>query len=212
MSGREWTNKEDRQLKAAYPDSPSRDIAKLLGRTASSVYQRANILGLKKNPGYLDATWQNLSRRLQESGKSHRYPKGHIPANKGRKMPEDVYAKVRATMFKKGHVPGNHKPLGHERVNIYGYTEVKVAEPDKFVLKHRLVWEQANGPIPAGYNVQFRDGNTQNTSLDNLYLISRSDQMKYENSMHARYPEDIRKSIQLMGALQRQINKKKNDE
>ena len=40
---------------------------------------------------------------------------------------------------------------------------------------HRYVWEQANGEVPEGYVVAFRDGNRRNCSLDNLYLLSRAD-------------------------------------
>lgn len=39
--------------------------------------------------------------------------------------------------------------------------------------KHRLVWERENGPIPEGYMVTFLDGDTNNCSIENLYLIPR---------------------------------------
>lgn len=206
-----WTMEEDKFLKENYPHLPTVAIAEAIGCSIGCVYNRAFFLKLKKTQEYHDATQQKLARKLQENGKSYRYPKGHIPANKGKKMPKHVYEKAKATMFPKGHIPANHKSVGYERVTKDGYIEVKVAEGKRFRLKHRLIWEQANGPIPPGYNVQFRDGNKQNFALENLYLISRSDQLKNENSLHARYPEEIRKSIQLMGALQRQINKRKDN-
>lgn len=137
---------------------------------------------------------------------------GHTPGNKGKKMSGEVYEKVRHTFFQKGHIPANHKPVGYERISRDGYVEVKVAEPNKFRLKHRVVWEEHFGPIPAGYNIQFRDKNRQNLDLDNLYLISRSEQLKKENSMYARYPLELQQVIKVKGALQRQINKFKKDE
>lgn len=207
MSGRIWNKSDDDYLKANYSNKSSKEIAKNMGRSVCSVYGRANLLGLKKSQEYLTAMNKQLAIKLAGSGEMHRFPKGHTPANKGKKMPDDVYDKAKRTMFKKGHIPANHKPVGYERLTRDGYIEVKVSEPNQFLLKHRIVWEQANGQIPTGYNVQFRDGNRQNINLDNLYIISRSDQMKHKNSYHARYPEEIRKSIQLMGALQRQINK-----
>ena len=130
----------------------------------------------------------------------------------GKKMPANVYEKARQTMFRKGNIPANHKPIGYERINVDGYVEVKVAEPNKFRLKHRIVWEENFGTIPPGYNVQFRDKNRQNLQPDNLYLISRSDQLKKENSMYARYPKELQRAIQIKGALQRQINKFKKNE
>lgn len=44
-------------------------------------------------------------------------------------------------------------------------------------LYHHYLWEQAHGPIPPGHMVTFLDGNTQNTDLNNLALISRTEQM-----------------------------------
>lgn len=212
MRGREWTSEEDDFMRAHYPRESSDEVARKLRRSVIAVYGRAGILGLKKTEEYHDATQKRLAMQLAESGKKHRFLKGHIPANKGYEMPEHVYERAKATMFKKGHIPVNHKPVGYERITRDGYVEVKVSEPNKFVLKHRLIWEQANGSIPEGYNVQFRDGNRQNCSLENLYLISRSEQLKNENSMYARYPKEVQLAIQAKGALQRQINKFKKNE
>ena len=40
-------------------------------------------------------------------------------------------------------------------------------------LAHRWIWEQAHGPIPAGYDVHHRDHNPLNNDLGNLELIER---------------------------------------
>ena len=102
--------------------------------------------------------------------------------NKGRKQTEYMsdaqIEKTKATRFRKGHIPKNHKPVGHERITRDGYIEVKTAEPNVFEPKHRLVWVEYNGEIPSGYNIQFKDGNRQNASIENLYMISRSEQLK----------------------------------
>lgn len=144
------------------------------------------------------------------------FPKGHQPMNKGRKQTEYMsdaqIEKTKATRFKKGCIPKNHKEVGYERITRDGYIEVKTAEPNVFELKHRLVWIEHNGEIPPGYNIQFKDGNKQNICIDNLYMISRSEQMKTQNSMYARYPEDVQYLIKLKGALSRQINKATKNE
>jgi hypothetical protein len=92
------------------------------------------------------------------------------------------------TRFKKGQLPHNTKPIGYERVDENGYVYLKVSMEHKMVLKHRYVWEQANGPIPDGHNIAFRDGNRQNCDLSNLYLISREEaareQIKNETAEH----------------------------
>lgn len=108
-------------------------------------------------------------------GLSGQFPKGNTPHNKGKKMPEDVYEKVKRTMFKQGHMPVNHRPVGSERVTVDGYIEIKVAEPNKWRLKHNLVWEQHNGKIPKGYVVAFLDGDKMNVSIENLKLLKRSE-------------------------------------
>lgn len=55
-----------------------------------------------------------------------------------------------------------------------GYIEVKVADPDKWELEHRVAWETVNGKIPKGYMVIHRDNNKANNSIDNLLLVKRS--------------------------------------
>lgn len=210
--GREWIPAEDEFLRANYPIRPTSFISESLGRSVTGIYGRVAMLGVRKSPEYLREQNRMSYKRLVESGKAHRFAPGHTPKNKGEKMSKEAYEKLRHTFFKKGHVPANHKPVGYERINRDGYVEVKVAEPNKFRAKHRIVWEECFGPIPAGHNVQFRDGNRRNLNPENLYLISRSEQLGKENSMYARYPEELQRAIHAKGALQRQINKLKKDE
>ena len=117
-------------------------------------------------------------------GRTGRFEKGSVPANKGKKWDEfmspEAQARSRATCFKKGILPADTKPIGWERVDRDGYTYVKVKmRPsrsdcnDNFVAKHRLIWETANGPIPPGHVVLFKDGDKTNFSLENLVCISR---------------------------------------
>jgi hypothetical protein len=104
------------------------------------------------------------------------------PGEVSHRPPKGVHYS-RKTEFKKGHLPINHKPVGSERVNVYGYVEVKVAEPNKWRQKHHVVWEQAHGPIPPNHVILFADGNGQNIELDNLVLISRR-QLAVLNKQH----------------------------
>jgi hypothetical protein len=149
----------------------------------------------------------------------YQFPKGNVPHNKGKKQTEYMTAeqieRSKHTRFKKGGLPGNtlhdgaitiryHKKYGQ----YYKWIRIGLA---KWVAYHRYLWEQAHGPIPAGHNIQFRDGDTLNCDLSNLYTISRADQMKNENSYHARYPE-LHTLFQLKGALKRQINKATSNE
>ena len=198
-----WTEAEDKVLRRDYAEVPSERIGAALGRTARAVYTRAHFLGLKKEETYHSEAGKKGARHPRAI--AARFGKGHVPANKGKRMPEDVYAKVSQTMFRKGNKPANHRPVGSERVSKDGYVEVKVSEPNRWRQKHRVVWEKTNGPIPTGYNIQFRNKNRQDIRLENLYMISRAEQLREENSMEARYPELLRKVIRARGSLKRQI-------
>ncbi|GHT09564.1 hypothetical protein AGMMS49525_18530 [Bacteroidia bacterium] len=193
-----WKSDELVRLKEIYPDMTNAEIASVFGVSESAIENRAFKLGLKKSNAYMAIH-------------SSCYPKGNIPQNKGKKITEwmspDGIARCSATQFKVGQLGWNHKPVGYERVQRDGYIYVKVAEPNKFRLKHRMVWERHNGAIPAGHNIQFKDGNRENCDISNLYMISRDNQLKHENSLTARYPKEMQQLIQLKGALNRQINK-----
>lgn len=209
MNNNHWTQEQVEILRRMYPDHFAREIAVIIGRSVSSVYEKALKLGIKCSPekirrsGLLSATNPNTI--------AARFPKGHIPANKGKKISAETYAKCQPTMFKKGNRPHNHRPVGSERVNADGYLEVKVAEPGKWRCKHRIIWEQHNGEIPKGFNVQFKNHNPLDCRIENLYLISKAEQMRTENSYIARYPKELQDVIRLKGAINRQIRKREKN-
>lgn len=108
------------------------------------------------------------------SGVTGRFEIGHVSANKGKKG----YCSpgCERTWFIKGHIPQNHKPVGSERIDVKdGYVLVKTAEPHVWRLKHRIIWESINGPIPEDCMIIFVDGNRLNTDISNLRLITRAE-------------------------------------
>jgi hypothetical protein len=102
-------------------------------------------------------------------GFSTRFNKGQSPWNKGIK---GVNFGGEETQFKKGNLPPSYLPVGSESVHE-DYVWVKVSDPNKWVKKHKYIWEQAHGPIPEGYVIRFADGNKMNVSLDNLFITPR---------------------------------------
>lgn len=74
--------------------------------------------------------------------------------------------------YKKGRISENKKPIGSERVNIYGYIEIKVSEPNKWKLKHHVIYEKAHGKPPKGFKLVFLDSNKLNCKLENLTIVS----------------------------------------
>ena len=200
-----WTKEEDDYLRQNYRTMFASEIAETLGRTTKSVHSRAYILRL-----HSDREKRSRAGKLGTicpEAIVHRFQKGLIPANKGKKMSPEAYAKAAHTMFKKGQIPVNHREVGSERVNADGYIEIKVAEPSRWRLKHRVIWEQVNGAIPRVHNVQFKNHNPLDCRIENLYLISREDQMAKENSFYAKYPKPLQEVIHLKGVINRQIHK-----
>lgn len=106
--------------------------------------------------------------KLNKGWEPTQFKKGHVPANKGTHD-----GGWEPTQFKKGHRPHNHRPVGSERISVDGYSEIKVAEPKKWRMKHVVIWEAANGPVPKNHVIIFGDMNKQNLTIDNLILISR---------------------------------------
>lgn len=127
------------------------------------------IFGTNYTKGQMKAIY---ARFKLNSGKTGRFPKGYIPANKGKRGRS--YPGMEATQFKKGEIPRNWWPVGTERLRADGYVWKKVAEPNKWREKHVLIWEAANGPRPKKHVVIFGDKNHQNFDLDNLILVSQA--------------------------------------
>lgn len=110
--------------------------------------------------------------------------KGHVPFNKGLKwddyMSKENQAKCREILnyTKCGKETYNAQPIGTERLKLKDngkkYWYVKTGR-DKWEAKHRMIWEQANGPIPKDKMLLFLDGNPENLSLENLVLISKQE-------------------------------------
>lgn len=141
------------------------------------------------------------------TGRTGCFEKGHIPDNKGKKMPEEVYEKVKHTMFKKGQVPSGYRPVGSERINKDGYIEIKVKDPRTWKLKHRVVWETAHGKIPKDSIVIFKDGDKQNTSLDNLLMIKKSVNATLNHTGLAKYTGEAKETAVKIAELKLETSK-----
>ncbi len=120
------------------------------------------------------------------TGRTGRIEKGNKPWNTGTKG----LMKANVTTFKKGQKSHNIKPIGYERETVDGYTEVKVADPNVFKLKHRHIWEQAHGPIPKGYALVFKNKDKSDCRLENLEMLSRAELARLNQSFrHLATPE-----------------------
>ena len=120
------------------------------------------------------------------TGLTGRFETGHIPTNKGKEMPPEVYAKAAPTMFRKGHVPANRMELGEYTHTTDGYLICKVCDHgtqrERFEFVHRRVWEEHYGPVPDGKMVSFLDGDKDNCDITNLVLIDNAENLELARS------------------------------
>lgn len=124
-------------------------------------------------------------RKGWKTGRTGHFAKGEVPHNNGKKCEPGkggLHPNARRTQFKKGNLPHNTHYLGHERIDAEdGYVYISVAETNpytgygrRYVLKHVWLWEQANGPIPAGHCLKCLDGDKTNCDPSNWALIPRA--------------------------------------
>ncbi len=202
-----WSAEQLELLHKYYPDTRTCDLVDLIGRPRNSIYAKASELNLAKSAAFLSSP--ACGRTSGNQGKGTRFTKGHITWNKGKK----TKSRDGGTRFKKGQMPHNWHPIGHEGLTGDGYLRRKMTDTGctrrDYVHVHILLWTEHNGAVPKGHCVIFKDGNKANIAIENLDCISRADNMK-RNSYH-NYPKELATLVQLRSALNRQINKREKN-
>jgi hypothetical protein len=153
-----FTQEQNEFLLANYQGKYSKELAEMFNKKFKTDVSPKQIKNFRRNHSL-------------NCGLTGRFQKNHVPFNKGTKG----MMKANKTSFKKGNIPKNYKPIGSERINIYGYVEVKIADPNKWETKNRFIYKKYKGGIPKGFKVIYADGNKLNNHLDNLILVSNSE-------------------------------------
>lgn len=202
------TNKEIKLVARYYPDHSALEVEKITGIPYRRVY---GIAGRHKITKSDDFNSSRLSGRIlpgDDKGRSFQFKKGHVPANKGKKMPAELKKRMAHTFFKKGNIPANAMP-GNGFISIRKdsgtgrpYKFIKI-DMGKWVHLHRKIWEDANGPVPKNRIVVFKDRNTLNCSLENLETITRKENMRRNTILN--YPEELKKTIRTLAKLKKTI-------
>ncbi|MDR0701294.1 MAG: HNH endonuclease [Azoarcus sp.] len=204
---RKWTDADIALLRELYPDMTAAECAARFGRSPQSIGIKATRLGIKKSAGFLSRMGHKFSERCMET----RFAPGGAPWNKGKRglklgSPETWFK----TGQRKGRAAEKWCPIGTEKINADGYWVRKINDDQpahkRWRAIHLITWEAANGPLPPGHLVVFRDGDKNNHDLANLECIPRGENMR-RNSIYNYGPEILRLA-QLRGALTRQINKR----
>lgn len=211
-----WSEVEVQLLRWAYADSVTADIAKALGRPVGQVYAKARKLGLSKGAEYLAS---DRSGRIFKGGKLgvvSQFKPGQVPANKGLRHAKGwAPGNMASTQFKAGNRPHTWVPVGSLRINPEGYLERKVNDlPGNSSVRwhpvHRLVWTDANGPVPAGQVVVFKPGRRtaelEAITLDAVELITRRELMA-RNTVHNLHAQ-VLPIVRLRAQLTREINRR----
>lgn len=138
------------------------------------------------------------------------FPKGHVPANKGKKMPFNENSA--RTRFKKGNIPANRCGPGHESISRDGYVMLCIDQPNPWtgvktwmVPKHRYLWEQVNGSVPEGFRLKCLDGNKLNTDPSNWRAIRNSLAPRLNGRFGRGYdhaPDELKPTILLTAELE----------
>ena len=217
MDYRYWTADEVETVRINFANWPTFLIAYLVNRTVEQVYAKAFKLGLRKSEKYLASPWACRLRRGDNIGAAHRFPKGHVPANKGLRRPGYAPGRMAQTQFRKGraaHEARNYVPIGTEKIDPKRGVLMRKMTDDPAIFPasrwrpvHVLVWESAHGPVPAKHIVRFRIGmktfDPKLITLDRLELVSLEDNMR-RNTIH-NLPPALKEVIHLNAAIKHRI-------
>lgn len=214
---RPWVRIEEQLLREWYSDIPTEDIALLLDRPKGGIYRKAYALTLEKSPEFQASVHSGRVQRGHQDQRmvGNRFKKGIVPWNKGK----HTYAGGRsvATQFQKGrpaHEARNYVPIGTHRLSKDGYLERKVTDDPsifparRWVGVHRILWEEANGPIPEKHLVCFKPGQFTNVleklTLDRLELLSMAENARRN---HWSNNSTLKALVPLKTAITRQVNR-----
>lgn len=218
-----WTPELEDQLRALYPDNTAEIVGEQMGLRLSQIYQKAKALGIQKSDAFNASDKSGRVRRGKQHPNmvAHQIKPGSVPWNKGTHYVAG--GRSAETRFKKGRKPEegrNYVPIGTLRISKDGYLERKMTDDQalfparRWTFVHRIVWERANGPIPAGHVIAWKPG--QRTAIeaeitvDRLECISRAENAQ-RNSMWRSDPEMMRLH-QLKGQITRQVNRIKESQ
>jgi hypothetical protein len=133
---------------------------------------------------------------------SGRFQKGFTPWNKGIKKSTGESTGESKSRFKKGNETWNTRPLGDEHIDSHGYIRVKVVEAgtkkERWKLKHRLIYEQHYGEITGETLVKFYDDNKQNVNIENLYAVTKGENVVLNRLKFANEPVELKPTILTM--------------
>ena len=173
-------------------------VALIIKNRAMSRKELAELINSEFGTSYtriqIQAKCTSLGLKASTDG---RLKKGGAAWNNGVKN-STGYSKTR---WKKGNVPHTAAPVGHEYITKDGYIECKFEGERQMKLKHKYLWEKANGPIPKGHALIFRNGIKTDCRLDNLMLVSRAELLAMNRRFKELQRPETRETVALLAKL-----------
>lgn len=145
-----------------------------------------HIDGDKNNNNYLNLEWTSPKKHNESMKKLNQINQKRGPQKKILNIKE--YGKVAQFRNSPYYATEDGKILNLEkRIELNPsrtgkYYRINAAYGlNKKFLVHRMVWEAFNGPIPENVDIDHIDGDQSNNSLNNLQILSRSENLKKRN-------------------------------
>ena len=178
---------EDELIKELYLLLPEKSLANLLGRSDTFIRYRMKKMNL------------SIPADIVHQNKLESYiKKGNVPQNKGKKQSEymsaEAIARTAATRFKKGEP--NHNSLYDGAITIRHPHKDRGAKPHYYIRLSKGIWkelqihnwEKENGPVPKGYVLACKNGDTLNCKPSNWFLLTKADNAR-RNAPHDKLPD-----------------------
>lgn len=208
MYKKRLTSEQVEEIIQRYPDEKAEIIARDYRVNVSTIYKTAQRYKVKKSESFRNSPDSGRIQKGNSLSPETQFKKGHEGPTKGRRMKaviknKEKYEKWQSGLWKKGHKPYNTAKNGEVRWRHNpGYYFIRIEE-NEWQFYHRYIWEQKNGKIQEDFNVIFIDGNRRNCKIENLACISNAELA--EMNRHTKYPEELRKAIELRNKLIKQI-------
>lgn len=195
-----WSEEEIEFIKKIYPYYSNKDIVEMVFKKFGF---KASINTVQK----IKAEYNLPRKKIPNGGQ---FKDGSTPWNKGQKMGPEFREKLKDAWFQAGHKPHSLKPIGSTKIWTDGCKYIKIANPNKWVPYHRMLWEKAHGEkIKDGELVIFADGDKSNFDIDNLVKINKGNFLFLVKNKLRFEDKDLTKAGVAVSKLNEEINKRK---
>ena len=211
---RRWTAEDDQALRARYPHEPTAPLSRALRRSLRATYARARILGLAKSAAYMaspDACWLRRGTRPARGSDSRRATCQPTKAGAARAGTGGGCARRSFGRARPARGPCRSGTRGSRMATSTARSATRATCRGRKTGRSSITscGRRRTGPCRRGI-LRFRDGDRTNTRLENLELLTRGAlgrALMGRNTVH-RLPPALVTTLQLLGALTRQINRR----